>query len=102
MIILRHKESGLLKECTTGFSWTVFFFGLFVPLIRGDLKWAVILCVLSLIVGSFTFLIGAFVVNIIFALVYNKIYIRGVLERGYIPSDETSKNWCIANGLLAK
>lgn len=100
MIVLKHKESGLMKECTTGFSWTTFFFGLFVPLIRGDIKWAVILTVLSLIIGGFTFGIGAIIVNIVFSFVYNKIYIKSIMERGFVPADETSKNWCIANGLI--
>ncbi|MBQ7198658.1 MAG: hypothetical protein IJS29_05290 [Selenomonadaceae bacterium] len=101
MIVLKHKESGLMKECVTGFSWTTFFFGLFVPLIRGDLKWAAILFALSLLVGALTFGIGAIVVNIVFSFVYNKIYIRNLMTRGFIPADEASQNWCIANGLLA-
>ena len=100
MIILKHKESGLMKECVTGFSWTTFFFGMIVPLIRGDLKWAMILLALGLIIGAFTLGIGAIIVNIVFAFVYNKIYIRNLMERGFIPADETSKNWCIAHGLL--
>ena len=105
MIILKHKESGLIKECVTGFSWTTFFCGVFlvaliVPLFRGDLKWAAILFALNTIIGVPTVGIGAFVVNTIFAFVYNKIYIRGLMARGFVPADEASKNWCIANGLL--
>ena len=101
MIVLKHREFGLMKECVTGFSWTTFFFGLIIPLVRGDLKWAAILFAISLIIGVPTFGIGALVVNTIFAFVYNKIYIRGLMARGFIPAYETSKNWCIANGLLA-
>lgn len=83
-VILKH-DSGLVKEVKKGFSWTFFFFGVFVPLIRGDLKWAVIMFVLQALVGSFTFGIGAFVVSLIFAFTYNKIYIKGLLEKGYRP-----------------
>ena len=101
MIVLKHKESGLMKECVTGFSWTSFFFGLIVPLVRGDLKWAAIMFFLDLVIGVFTLGIGALIANIIFAFVYNKIFIRDLMTRGFIPADETSKNWCIANGLLA-
>ena len=57
-VILKH-ESGLVKEVKKGFSWTFFFFGLFVPLIRGDLKWAIIMLLLQALAGAFTFGIGA-------------------------------------------
>lgn len=86
-VILKH-DSGLVKEVKKGFSWTLFFFGLFVPLIRGDLKWAVIMFLLQVLVGSFTLGIGALVVNLIFAFIYNKIYIKELLEKGYRPSGE--------------
>ena len=89
-----------MKKCATGFSWTMLFFGLIVPLVRGDLKWAVILFALGSIIGIPTFGIGALGVHTVFAFVYNKIYIRNLMERGFVPANETSKNWCIANGLL--
>ena len=41
MIVLKHS-TGLIKECPTGYSWTTFFFGFFVPAFRGDLKWGII------------------------------------------------------------
>lgn len=83
-VTLEH-ESGVKKDVKLGFSWTTFFFGLFVPLIRGDLKWAGILLLLDLLVGSFTMGIGAWVVNLIFAFVYNRLYVRDLVERGYKP-----------------
>ncbi len=86
-VILKH-ESGLVKEVKKGFSWTLFFFGLFVPLIRGDLKWTIIMLLLQGLAGALTLGIGAFVVSLIFAFVYNKIYIRGLLEKGYRPTEE--------------
>lgn len=101
MITLKHKESGLVKNCVTGFSWTTFFFGLFVPLVRGDLKWAVILFALGMIIGVPTFGIGAIGVHTVFAFIYNKIYIRNLMMRGFVPADDKSKNWCISKGLLA-
>lgn len=81
-MVLRHP-SGATKQVKLGFSWTTFFFGLFVPLIRGDLKWAAIMFSLELLVGIFTFGIGAWVVGIIFAFVYNKIHARELGEKGY-------------------
>jgi len=86
-VILKH-DSGMVKEVKKGFSWTFFFFGLFVPLIRGDLKWAIIMLLLQTLAGFFTFGIGIFVVSLIFAFIYNKIYIKELLEKGYRPTEE--------------
>ncbi len=100
MIILQNKDTGLTKECATGFSWTTFFFGVFVPLIRGDLKWAFILFLLCVLVGIFTLGFGCILVGPIFAGFYNKIYIRGLMANGFIPADDSSYNWCVVNGLV--
>ena len=45
------EKNGLRKEVKVGFSWTVFFFGLFVPLFRGDLKWAAIMFFGTILLG---------------------------------------------------
>lgn len=100
MITLRHQDSNAVKKCPTGFSWTTFFFGLFVPLIRGDFKWAAIVFVVFTVISVVTAGIGSFGVNIIFAFLYNKIYIRELMNKGFVPADETSQNWCVTNGLL--
>ena len=102
MITLKHKDTGALKNCPTGFSWTTFFFGMFVPLIRGDLKWAIILFILAFGIGILTFGIGAVVVGIVFAFKYNNIYIRHLMEKeGYLPADDAARNYCIAEGLIS-
>lgn len=91
-LTLEH-ESGVKKDVKLGFSWTTFFFGLFVPLIRGDLKWAGILLLLDLLVGSFTMGIGAWVVNLIFAFVYNRLYVRDLVEKGYKPQRKEEEKY---------
>jgi hypothetical protein len=73
---LRHPASGLLKNGYYGFSWTYFFFGWFVPLIRGELGVAI----LHLILTFFT--LGIW--QIIFAFMYNKQYMTRMLEKGYV------------------
>lgn len=100
MITLRNKDTGLIKNCSTGFSWTTLIFGLFVPLIRGDFKWAAVLVILSMLAGGPTFGFGAVFVNFIFAFLYNKIYIRSLMERGFVPADDDARNWCIDKGLI--
>ena len=42
-ILLKNENFGITKVGKVGFSWTTFFFGFFVPLTRGDMKWAAIM-----------------------------------------------------------
>ena len=73
-IILKSKE-GVTKEAPVGFSWTTFFFGFFPALIRGDWVWALIMVA----AGMVTFGISGFV----FCFIYNRIYIQGLLKKGF-------------------
>ncbi|SDC36174.1 hypothetical protein SAMN05421734_10735 [Pelagirhabdus alkalitolerans] len=91
-IHLKHP-SGLVKETKVGFSWTVFFFGFFPPFFRGDWKWGLIILILS----SFTFGLS----NIVFWFIYNKLYIKDLLEAGYSPADEHSRSVLVMKGYIA-
>ena len=39
------QKGDMVKKGFLGFSWTTFFFGLFVPLFRGDWFWLVIMII---------------------------------------------------------
>ena len=82
MITLKN-DAGITKTVKAGFSWTVFFFGFFVPLFRGDWKWAGIMAISSIIVAMFTYGLGAWVLLLIFAVKYNEWYINDLKEKGY-------------------
>lgn len=84
IISLKNTSNGLVKDVNLGFSWTTFFFGAFVPLFRSDFKWAIIMFLL----GSITFGISGF----IFPFIYNKIYIKEMIEKGYKPIDNYGEN----------
>lgn len=84
------NQNGLVKETKAGFSWTTLIFGFFVPLLRGDLKWAIIMLIVNLVVVA---VLGpvAPILWIIWAFTYNKIYIKDLYEKGYkglTPEDE--------------
>ena len=76
---LKHPEYEIVKDAPVGFSWTVFFFGFFPALFRGDWKWGLIILFSALV----TFGIS----NLVFIFIYNKLYIKSLLEQGYTSID---------------
>ena len=78
-LVLRHPNTGIIKRVKVGFSWTYFFFSIFVPLFRGDLKWFIlgaIICICTLGVG-----------DIVLCFIYNRIYTVGLIEKGFRISE---------------
>ena len=69
------NEIGQVKVVKEGFSWTTLFFGAFVPMCRGDWKWFLIMLIANCCTCGLAVLV--------FAFVYNKIYIEELLEKGY-------------------
>ena len=94
------NDANVLKEAKVGFSWTTFFFGFFPALFRGDLKWAFIMFITAAIIGTFTLGIGAWIPGIVFSFIYNKIYIKELLEKGYRPANEYSENILSRKGII--
>ncbi len=86
------NKTGLLKNCTLGFSWTTLFFVFFVPLFRVDFMFALIMFISAWILTPFSW--------IIFAFIYNKCYIKSLLEKGYYPADKTSKKILIEHNII--
>ena len=78
----KFELNGVIKEVPVGISWTIFFFGLFVPMFRGDSKWAII-SVTILIISLFTFGIPGIILQIYLFFRYNKIYADDLMEKGY-------------------
>ena len=69
------NEIGQVKIVKEGFSWTILFFGIFVPLYRGDWKWFLIILIANIFTYGWA--------SVVFAFIYNKIYINDLLEKGY-------------------
>ena len=69
------NEVGQIKVVKEGFSWTMLFFGIFVPLYRGDWKWFLIILIANIFTYGWA--------SVVFAFIYNKIYINDLLEKGY-------------------
>ncbi|HZG15340.1 MAG TPA: DUF2628 domain-containing protein [Candidatus Bathyarchaeia archaeon] len=101
MKVTLKNEGGITKVVKVGFSWTTFFFGFFPALFRGDLKWAIIMFIIAAVLGSFTFGIGAWVSGIVFSFIYNKIYIKELIEKGYRPATEESRTLLIQRQIVS-
>ncbi|WP_195340090.1 HrgC protein [Fusobacterium sp. 1001295B_180824_G3] len=86
------EKNGVQKQGFVGFSWTMFFFGFFVPLFRGDFKWFIITLILMLL----SFGLAQFIV----CFLYNKFYTVDLLENGYRPADDFSENLLRMKGII--
>lgn len=81
---------GRIKQVKIGFSWTMLFFGVFVPLFRGDLKWTILILISVIITSGLAWFV--------FPFIYNRMYINGLLDKGWYPADDMSKNAMLAKG----
>ena len=84
------ERDGIAKPSYVGFSWTVFFFGAFVPLIRGRYLDALVMFIVALIVAYFSNGLGNLFLGIILGFFYNKYATEQMLKEGYYPVDEMS------------
>ena len=85
------NQFGAIKTVKLGFSWTMLFFGFFVPLFRGDWKWAILSFLLPFVTACTSLFILPFL--------YNKMYIKDLIVKGWTPADDTSANILKAKGL---
>lgn len=91
-INLKNKHTGALEQAPTGFSWTCFFCGGFVPLIRaGDIGTFFLHAILSLLT------LGIY--HLFFCSGYNKKYIKHLIMQGFVPADEMATNFLQMNGM---
>jgi hypothetical protein len=81
-IQLKHPDLHEACFVPRGFSWTYLFFGPFVCLLRGDLKWTLISLVASVFTGGLS--------QVVLAFMYNNLFLNEKLENGYRPTDEAS------------
>lgn len=88
------QKGDMVKKGFLGFSWTTFFFGFFLPLFRGDWLWLVIMIILGVV--------SCGIANIILAFLYNKFYTSKLLENGWEPADDFSRNMLISKGILRR
>jgi len=74
-LLMENADTGAQKEAPVGVSWTVLFFGFIPPLLRGDVKWGLIILAFWMFSAGLT--------NIIFMFLYNKLFIQELLGQGF-------------------
>ncbi len=72
---MKNPKTGDVKYAPVGFSWTSFFFGPFVPFLRGHVKWGILSIIPTIILGP----IG----TALLATSYNEIYAKWLMSKGY-------------------
>jgi len=83
IVMLKHRDSGIVRRGFYGFSWTTLFFGFWPALFRSDFITFIGGFVVLVLLGVFTFGIGSAIAMFVWAFLYNKYYTRKLLERGY-------------------
>ncbi|WP_252192945.1 hypothetical protein [Rhizobium sp. CSW-27] len=100
-IQLMHSRSGLPRTGYYGFSWTSLMFCGVPAILRGDTVMGVGICVLGglaavaaalLGLGLAGLVIGWFGVGAFWGNLYNRIYTRRLIERGYRFADSDQRN----------
>ncbi len=89
--MMKHSQSGALKDVPLGFSWTTLFFGIFPALFRGDFKNAIIMLIVAIFSLGWSWLIMPFF--------YNKMYVNDLVAKGWMPADEMSSNTLRTKGI---
>ncbi len=77
-ITLKRSEYDI-KICKVGFSWTIFFFGIFPLFFRG------------MVVQAFIVILTFGIANLYYMFAGNGVYINRLMSEGYVPADEYSK-----------
>lgn len=95
---MENKSNGMVKEVKAGFSWTTFFFGFFVPLFRGDIKWFLIMAAVNIGVVVILGPLGI-IPSIVWGFLYNRMYIKELMGKGYSAMSEDDRK--IINSYVA-
>lgn len=91
MVIKMHQpQTGDVKRCKVGVSWTALFFGCLVPLIRRDWPWGISMLVTQVVLLPRS-LVAGLMVNVVMFSLYNKYYLQALRNKGYVPVKSTAK-----------
>ncbi|AFS77108.1 hypothetical protein Curi_c00260 [Gottschalkia acidurici 9a] len=67
---------------------------MFPSLFRGDWKWAAIQFGLGWVTLGISWLVMPFI--------YNKLHIKDLLNKGFLPTEESQTNYIVAKGIITR
>ena len=82
------KKNGVEKKVATGYSWKSLFFGIFYPIVRGDMEG----CLYQFLLAFFTFSLSWFIVP----FNYNRRYLKRLKADGWKFRDGYYEDYLIA------
>lgn len=80
-ITFTNPHSGSIKEAPVGFSWTTIFFDPFPAFMRGHVSYGLVITLLAMITTGLS--------TIVFAFLYNKMYVEHLISEGFKVSSST-------------
>lgn len=83
-VMLKHRDSGLLRKGRIGYSWTYLLFGWMVPVFRGEIGIGVLHLILTVIS------LGLF--QLVMPYLYNRQYMTRQLTSGWVLADSEEVN----------
>lgn len=82
-VVVENPRTGQIRTAPVGFSWTMFFWGPFAPIFRGDWKWAIVLLIIALIAAAISGGILGWLPGVIGAFMWNKSYLNRLVSDGF-------------------
>ena len=79
----KHPITKRIKEIDSGFNWCAFLFGVFYYGYKGMLGKGILYMIIALVLGSFTFFIGAILVWLVAGFKFNEEYENHLVKEGY-------------------
>ena len=93
-------KPSIWRAFTQPAAWTMFFFGFFPTLFRGDWKWFAIIFVGSLFMTVISFGLLGWVPGLVGAFIWNKSYLESLVRDGFLLKSTASGNFERINGFI--
>lgn len=101
-VMMKNEHTDEVKTTHVGFSWTTFFFGPWPSLFRLDFKYFLIQIIVHTVLFCVFPVLGNIVFGIAMAIMYNKLYTKDLLGKGFIFCDNPALNEHAAVGVGCK
>lgn len=89
---LENPRTGQVRSAPLGFSWTMFFFGPFAPMVRGDWKWAAIIFVMAVFAAIISMGVLGWAPALVGSFIWNKSYLSRLAQDGFQLRSTASGN----------